>query len=161
APAFILCGFILAGGALAYWLLMHDVVDAPAWRARIRTHEANGARYEGCVTEPRGAFADGDADDRYMGRWSRALGDRCSAGLESPPNRRWLDVGCGTGACTELIVSHAAPDAIVGIDPAPAQVEHAKRTVTAPQADFRVASAIDLPFGTGEFDVVVSALAIH
>src|SRR5215471_7306842 len=30
APAFILCGFILAGGALAYWLLMNDVVEAPA-----------------------------------------------------------------------------------------------------------------------------------
>ena len=29
APAFILCGFILAGGALAYWLLMNEVVDAP------------------------------------------------------------------------------------------------------------------------------------
>jgi SAM-dependent methyltransferase len=27
--------------------------------------------------------------------------------------------------------------------------------------DFRAGSAIDLPFGTGDFDVVVSALAIH
>jgi hypothetical protein len=27
APAFILCGFILVAGALAYWLLMNEVVD--------------------------------------------------------------------------------------------------------------------------------------
>src|SRR5262249_29339588 len=28
APAFVLCGFILAGGALAYWLLMNETVAA-------------------------------------------------------------------------------------------------------------------------------------
>jgi MFS family permease len=28
ASAFVLCGFILAGGALAYWLLMKEKVDA-------------------------------------------------------------------------------------------------------------------------------------
>ena len=26
-PAFALCGFILAGGALAYWLLINDTVE--------------------------------------------------------------------------------------------------------------------------------------
>jgi MFS transporter, ACS family, D-galactonate transporter len=30
AAAFVLCGFILVGGALAYWLLMHEHVSAPA-----------------------------------------------------------------------------------------------------------------------------------
>jgi nitrate/nitrite transporter NarK len=29
ASAFVLCGFILAGGALAYWLLMNDTVRSP------------------------------------------------------------------------------------------------------------------------------------
>ncbi len=29
ASAFVLCGFILVAGALAYWLLMNDVVDSP------------------------------------------------------------------------------------------------------------------------------------
>jgi len=29
APAFVLCGFILVAGALAYWLLMNDTVGAP------------------------------------------------------------------------------------------------------------------------------------
>jgi len=29
APAFVLCGFILAGGALAYWLLMNETVQEP------------------------------------------------------------------------------------------------------------------------------------
>ena len=30
ASAFVLCGFILVGGALAYWLLMNEKVDSPA-----------------------------------------------------------------------------------------------------------------------------------
>jgi len=113
------------------------------------------------MTETRVAFDDGDAYDRYMGRWSRAIGERFLAWLDRPAHESWLDVGCGTGAFTKLILARMAPRKIVGLDPSAAQVEHAKRTVTAPQAEFREGSASDLPFATGEFDVVVSALAIH
>jgi len=113
------------------------------------------------MTETRVAFDDGEAYDQYMGRWSRAIGEKFLAWLEAPANCRWLDVGCGTGAFTELVLARAAPETIIGIDPSPAQVEHARRTVTAPQADFRQGSATELPFDAGTFDVVVSALVIH
>jgi SAM-dependent methyltransferase len=113
------------------------------------------------MTETHVAFDDGIAYDRYMGRWSRAIGEKFLAWLDLPANRQWLDVGCGTGAFTELVLARAAPEKIIGIDPSPAQVEHAKRTVTAPQVEFREGSAIDLPFEAGAFDVVVSALVIH
>jgi SAM-dependent methyltransferase len=113
------------------------------------------------MTETLVAFEDGNAYDRYMGRWSVAIGERFLAWLHPPANLRWLDVGCGTGAFTKLVLDQAAPEAIVGIDPSPALVEHARRTVTSPQVDFREGSAIDLPFAAGTFDVVVSALAIH
>ena len=113
------------------------------------------------MTETRVAFDDGNAYDRYMGRWSRAIGEKFLGWLDPPANRQWLDVGCGTGAFTELVLVRAAPEKIIGIDPSPAQVEHAKRTVTAPKVDFRTGTATDLPFGTAEFDIVVSALVIH
>jgi SAM-dependent methyltransferase len=113
------------------------------------------------MTETRVAFDDGEAYDRYMGRWSRAIGEKFLGWLDPPANRDWLDVGCGTGAFTELVLARAAPKKIIGIDPSPAQVEHAKRTVTAPQVDFREGTATELPFGTGEFDIVASALVIH
>jgi ubiquinone/menaquinone biosynthesis C-methylase UbiE len=96
-----------------------------------------------------------------MGRWSRAIGEKFLGWLDPPANRHWLDVGCGTGAFTELVLVRAAPETIIGIDPSPAQVEHAKRTVTAPKVDFHTGTATDLPFGTAEFDIVVSALVIH
>jgi ubiquinone/menaquinone biosynthesis C-methylase UbiE len=70
-------------------------------------------------------------------------------------------VGCGTGAFTKLVLEQTGPETIVGLDPSPAQVEHARRAVIAPQVDFSEGSAIDLPFEAGAFDVVVSALAIH
>jgi ubiquinone/menaquinone biosynthesis C-methylase UbiE len=113
------------------------------------------------MSETQIAFDDAHAYERYMGRWSRAIGEKFLAWLAPPEHCYWLDVGCGTGAFTDLIVTQAAPEKIIGIDPSPAQVEHAKHSVTASNADFRVATAIDLPFGAGEFDVVVSALVIH
>ncbi|HKW03488.1 MAG TPA: methyltransferase domain-containing protein [Vicinamibacterales bacterium] len=113
------------------------------------------------MTETRVAFDDADAYDRYMGRWSRAIGEKFLAWLDAPAHRRWLDVGCGTGAFTQLIVTHAAPATIAGIDPSPVQIERAKQTISARQADFHIGTATELPFVADEFDVVVSALAIH
>lgn len=113
------------------------------------------------MTETRVAFDDGNAYDCYMGRWSRAIGEKFLEWLDPPKNRSWLDVGCGTGVFTDLVLEQAAPQQIVGIDPSPQQVDYAKRTITASQADFRIGTAIDLPFGSAEFDIVVSALVIH
>lgn len=113
------------------------------------------------MTEVHVPFDDGQAYDRYMGRWSRAIGQRFLEWLNPPAHLRWLDVGCGTGAFTKLVLDQCAPDWIIGMDPSPAQVEHARRTVMAPQVEFREGSADDLPFEAGVFGVVVSALAIH
>jgi len=107
------------------------------------------------------AFDDADAYHRYMGRWSQAIGRKFLAWLNPPPQRDWLEVGCGSGAFTQLIVDQTAPKRIIGIDPSPAQVEHATRTVTAPQAQFRIGSATELPLDSDTFDIVVSALVIH
>jgi SAM-dependent methyltransferase len=107
------------------------------------------------------AFDDGDAYERYMGRWSRAIGQRFLEWLDPPENLRWLDVGCGTGAFTKLILDRTAPSSTIGIDPSPAQVAHARRSVIAPQVEFRESSASNLPFETGTFDMVASGLVIH
>jgi SAM-dependent methyltransferase len=102
--------------------------------------------------------ASGDYE-RFMGRWSRAIGERVLTWMAPAAGSRWLDVGCGTGAFTELVMRRCAPGSIVGIDRSPAQIEHARRNL--PGATFEVADSMDLPFGEGEFDVVASALVIH
>ena len=113
------------------------------------------------MTEVRVTFDDGEAYDRYMGRWSRAVGEKFLAWLQPPPRAHWLDVGCGTGAFTQLIVNYAAPATLIGIDPSSAQVAHARNVVSTPNVEFREGTAGALPFADNQFDIVVSALVLH
>src|ERR1035437_9678739 len=71
-------------------------------------------------------FTDGAAYERFMGPWTRAVGSVFLGWLAIPASQRWLDVGCGTGIFTELLLDTVAPTAVVAIDPAPAQIEQAR-----------------------------------
>ena len=104
-------------------------------------------------------FDDADGYERYMGRWSRAIGEKFLAWVAPPHNARWLDVGCGTGAFSELIQQRQSPRSLSGIDPSAAQIDYARLKL--PKADLRVADSMALPFVDGTFDVVASALVLH
>lgn len=107
------------------------------------------------------AFDDAAAYDRLMGAWSRAIGERFLDWLAPAPTQRWLDIGCGAGAFTQLILQHCSPQSIVGADPAAAQVDYARQAIPSPSPEFRVADAMALPFADSEFDIVASALVIN
>ena len=80
--------------------------------------------------------------------------------LEAPTSARWLDVGCGTGAFTRLILERCSPASIVAVDPAVAQVAHAVSHRLA-SGNFGVADAQALPFADQAFDVAVAALVLN
>lgn len=111
------------------------------------------------MAEVKVIFDAADDYERYMGRWSRAIGKEFLSWLAPPPDSRWIDIGCGTGAFSELILRHCAPKAVNGIDPSPAQVEYARKFL--PDAAFQVADAMELPFGDGAFDIAASALVLQ
>ena len=113
------------------------------------------------MTEVAHNFDDSAAYERFMGRWSRAAGEVFVDWLAPPAEVRWLDVGCGTGVFTELILDTCSPSAVFGIDPAQAQIDHACRHPVGQRADFRVADAQALPFPNASFEVVASALVIN
>ena len=74
---------------------------------------------------------------------------------------RWIDIGCGSGAFTELLARRSAPVELQGIDPfeeiAPA---FARSRVALPEATFREGDAMALPFETDRFDAAVVALVL-
>lgn len=106
-------------------------------------------------------WASGEAYEPYVGRWSRLVAKDFLAWLAVPPGRDWLDVGCGTGALSELILHSAAPRRIVGVDPAEGFVAFARRHVTDPRASFQIGDAQSLPADDDAFDCVVSGLVIN
>ena len=67
-------------------------------------------------------FDDGAAYERYMGKWSQLAGETFLDWLAPKPGLRWLDVGCGNGAFTEMLVERCAPASVQGIDPSEAQL---------------------------------------
>jgi ubiquinone/menaquinone biosynthesis C-methylase UbiE len=105
-------------------------------------------------------FIDGAAYERFMGRWSQAAGEAFIDWLALPNGSDWLDVGCGTGAFTSLIIGRCAPERICAIDPAEDQIDYAKTTAAAAKAAFRVGDAQALPYANGEFDAATMALVI-
>ena len=96
-----------------------------------------------------------------MGCWSRAAGEAFLDWVGSRSGARWLEVGCGTGVLTQLILDKAAPESLVAIDPAAAQIQHARPRSLADRVSFRVADAHALPFEEATFDVVASGLVLN
>jgi ubiquinone/menaquinone biosynthesis C-methylase UbiE len=126
----------------------------------IRT--AQGFRANGApMVEAKAAFNDGAAYERFMGRWSRAVGGVFLEWLAPPKGAHWLDVGCGTGAFTELVLRACSPAKVTGIDSFPEQIEYAHSLPVARLAEFKTADALNLPFDDCSFDVVASALVIN
>src|SRR5262249_20348016 len=73
---------------------------------------------------------------------------------------RWIDVGCGTGAFTELLVKCCAPLEVEGVDPSEAQLSFARARSVGQIAKFQRGDALALPFPQAKFDAAVMALVI-
>jgi ubiquinone/menaquinone biosynthesis C-methylase UbiE len=60
-------------------------------------------------------YDDGAAYERAMGNWSRRAGSIFLDWLAASSGLKWIDVGCGNGAFTELLVETCAPTLVNGI----------------------------------------------
>jgi ubiquinone/menaquinone biosynthesis C-methylase UbiE len=105
-------------------------------------------------------FDDGVAYERYMGIWSQLTGEIFLDWLAPESGWRWLDVGCGNGAFTEMLVQRCAPASVHGIDPSEAQLAYARTRPASRVAQFRQGDAMAQPFPDNTFDAAVMPLVI-
>jgi SAM-dependent methyltransferase len=105
-------------------------------------------------------FDDGAAYERYMGQWSQIAGATFLDWLTPAPHLRWLDVGCGNGAFTEMVVQRYAPASVDGIDPSEAQLSYARTRPALHIAQLQLGDAMALPFPDDTFDIVVMPLVL-
>ena len=111
--------------------------------------------------ERKDVWAAGDLYEPYVGRWSRLVAREFVSWLSVPKNKNWLDVGCGTGALTEVILETATPHAVRGVDASAGFIEYAKARIANPLASFEVGDAQSLPVDSAIFDVAVAALVLN
>jgi ubiquinone/menaquinone biosynthesis C-methylase UbiE len=122
--------------------------------------ELSGTNWSISMPEEPIRFANGAAYDRMMGVWTRFVGDIFLDWLALPQGLGWADVGCGTGAFTQLVVDRCRPEEVQGIDPSESQLAFARQRPAAKTAEFRPGDAMALPFQDSRFDVAVMALVL-
>lgn len=102
----------------------------------------------------------GNPYERYVGRWSRRVAPAFLSWLNEPPGKRWLDLGCGTGALCSSIVEACSPASVTGVDPSEGFLALAKEGLPGTVALLQ-GSAEALPLGDAAVDVVVSGLVLN
>jgi SAM-dependent methyltransferase len=116
---------------------------------------------EAAMARPAEVWAVGSSYEAYVGRWSRLVARELVAWLGVAGGAAWLDVGCGTGALSQTVLGAADPAEVVGVDPSPGFVAHARERLAGPRARFAVADASALPVAGTRFDAVVSGLVLN
>lgn len=102
----------------------------------------------------------GAAYDRFMGRWSGLVARELLGWLDLPAGLRWVELGCGTGALTAVLLEHSDPSGVVAVDPSPGFVERAgDRFANEPRITVAVGDSSSLAAGTA--DVAVSGLVLN
>lgn len=107
------------------------------------------------------SFSDGASYELMMGEWSRSAGADFLNWLQPAPALAWLDVGCGSGAFSSLVVERCAPLSLLGIDPSEGQLSFARTRGLGAVAMFKAGDAMEIDLPENSVDVAVAALVLH
>jgi trans-aconitate methyltransferase len=111
--------------------------------------------------KPQENWGSGGPYEQYVGRWSRKIAVEFLAWLNVPPGQTWGDVGCGTGALADAILSGFDPKSIVAIDRSEGFIAEARHRIDDARARFEIGDATGLPWSNRSFDVTVSGLVLN
>jgi SAM-dependent methyltransferase len=104
-------------------------------------------------------FEAADAYDRFMGRYSTPLAPEFADFARLPAGGRVLDVGCGPGALTQVLMERLGPEAVSAVDPSEGFVVAASQRH--PGVDVRQAPAEELPYADDAFGAALAQLVVH
>jgi ubiquinone/menaquinone biosynthesis C-methylase UbiE len=107
-------------------------------------------------------FANAEAYERFMGRWSRLLAPLFIDFTNIRDVRTVLDIGSGTGSLSFELVQRRAAEAVTGIDSAREYVAYAtSRNPVPDRIHFEVAEAQHLRFEDATFESSLSLLVFN
>lgn len=113
------------------------------------------------MSKPTDSWQGGHTYDEFMGRWSNRIAHKFLHWLPVSSNKDWLDVGCGTGVLSSVILDTKQPRKILAIDSSPEFIAFAQATNRDPRLQFEVGLAQTLPAESNRFDAVVSGLVLN
>jgi SAM-dependent methyltransferase len=97
--------------------------------------------------------------DRFMGIWAQQLAGPFADFAGVVRGMRALDVGCGPGALTTVLVARTGAEQVAAVDPSPTFVAAARDRL--PGVDVREAPAESLPYPGETFDAAAAQLVVH
>jgi SAM-dependent methyltransferase len=106
-------------------------------------------------------FADAEAYNRFMGRWSRLVSPLLIDFSQIKDGDRVLEVGSGTGSLSLTIAASRPRCRVVGIDRSARYVSYAKSQVAGGNVRFETGDALELPFPAAQFDAATSLLVLN
>ena len=94
---------------------------------------------------------------RYDGRW-RSVAKKFTEHYQLMPGQKVLDVGCGMAHLLYELTQEVPGILVYGIDISQYALAHAKEEI---RDRLQYGQAQEIPFGDGEFDLVISLTTLH
>ena len=106
-------------------------------------------------------FAESEAYERFMGRWSRRLAPLLASYAAVAERDSVLDVGSGTGALAFALAEAIPSVRVTGADRSAAYVRDAQARTSGDRVRFLVGDALALEFPDATYDKTLSLLVIN
>ncbi len=103
----------------------------------------------------------GDQYEKFMGRWSNLISRKFLVWLAVPTDRIWLDLGCGTGSLTKLILENYRPKKVIAVDSSEEFIAFAEQSIVSTYVHFQVDLAEKLDMESGMIDAAVSGIMLN
>jgi SAM-dependent methyltransferase len=106
------------------------------------------------------SWKSGDPYEYYMGRWSKLVAELFVDWLSPRSGLRWLDVGCGSGVLSKVLIKRCKPETITAIDQSECFVSTTQKRLGS-MAKCMMGNALSLPLNNSSVNMAVAGLVLN